>query len=187
MATLSYSFLFFLHIHVIKAHGGEQQCKEDNCPINTYMAFVVPVTLKFINKEIGHGVFAVERIQQGTACWKPVLVKKYSPDEVKITLSEMTPERAHEYLRQAFVLPGDLDHLCVNVDDLGRFVNHSSNPNSGYADFSTDEDASVALRDIEAGEEITVDYGGLGSPDWYKQLCNEYGVLPTDEVARRFR
>lgn len=47
--------------------------------------------------------------------------------------------------------------LCVNQNDEGRFVNHSSQPNCGYA--SVDE-PSVALRDIVAGEELTCDYSG---------------------------
>lgn len=38
-------------------------------------------------------------------------------------------------------------------------MNHSLNPNSGYA---SKEMPSVALRDVAAGEEHTCDYSGLG-------------------------
>ena len=88
------------------------------------------------------------------------------------------------YLRQGFVLASDLNNLCVNTNDLGRYTNHSSNPNSGFAEFTSSTDASVALKDISVGEEITCDYSGLGSPQWYKDLCAQYGVLSTDAVAK---
>eukprot|EP01034_Spumella_vulgaris_P023184 gene23184-29379_t len=53
----------------------------------------------------------------------------------------------------------------------------------GYADFTPDEaERSIALKDISIGDELTCDYNGLGSPQWYKQLCVEYNVLATDEL-----
>ena len=33
---------------------------------------------------------------------------------------------------------------------------------------------------------MTCDYAGLGSPEWYIDLCKEYNVIPTNEVAARF-
>eukprot|EP01036_Dinobryon_divergens_P028220 gene28222-37132_t len=92
-------------------------------------------------------------------------------------------EQAAIWLRQAFVLENEPEYLCVNVDDDGRFVNHSSDPNTGFA--SVDR-PSVALRDIAAGDELTCDYSGLGSPQWYRDLCSSYGALSTDEVVRKF-
>ena len=95
----------------------------------------------------------------------------------------MDREKARIWLRHSFVLMDDSGFLCVNETDNGRFVNHSSTPTSCYA--STTE-PSVAFRDIEAGEEITVDYSGLGDPKWYQDLCQEFDVLTTSEVVRRF-
>ena len=145
--------------------------------------FLVPVDLRFINDLIGHGVFSVGYIPKGTPLWIPALVSKIASDKVSAILNNMSLDKANEYLRQGFVLASDLQHFCVNLNDLGRFVNHSSDPNCGYADFSTVADASVALRDIQAEEEITCDYSGLGSPSWYKELCRKYNVIPTDEVV----
>ncbi len=42
-----------------------------------------------------------------------------------------------------------------------RFINHSSNPNVAYYD----DLSVVALRDIEAGDELTHDYGA----DWAQE------------------
>lgn len=77
-------------------------------------------------------------------------------------------EEARTYLRQAFVLPDDLDHLCVNPQDAGRFVNHSANPNLGF---------NTTLRQIEVGEELVMDYRFHGDPEWYQKICAEYRVL----------
>ena len=145
--------------------------------------FLIAVEIRFVDEGIGCGVFSVGFVEKGTLLWIPSMVKKYSPKETSDILQSMSKNGTQEWLRQAFVLANEPDFLCVNVDDDGRYVNHSSNPNSGFASALL---PCVALRDILAGEEITCDYAGLGSPQWYKTLCDEYGVLPTDEVARRF-
>jgi len=142
--------------------------------------FLIPVELRFVSPEIGHGVFALDFVKKGTEMWTPQLVEKIHFSDVGDRLATLSKEKAHEYLRQGFILATELDYLCVNVDDLGRFTNHSSNPNMGYADGSP---KSIALRDILPNEELTCDYHGLGSPPWYKELCALYGVKPTDEVG----
>lgn len=141
--------------------------------------FLIDVELRWISPVVGHGIFALEYVHEGTEVWIPNLVEKIHFSDVGKRLETFSKDKAHEYLRQGFVVASDLDYLCVNVDDLGRFTNHSSNPNMGYADGSP---KSIALRDIEPNEELTCDYGGLGSPQWYKALCAQYGVTPTDEV-----
>jgi len=149
------------------------------------MGFLIPVELLHIDDKIGHGVFSLEAVSKDTELWLPNLVEKIAADKLKDILQGLSPEKANEYLRQGFILASDLDHFCVNVDDLGRFTNHSSDPNMGYAQFTSGQtETSIALRDILAGEELTCDYSGLGSPQWYKDLCALYNVLPTDEVAK---
>ena len=84
-------------------------------------------------------------------------------------------------LRQSFVAPSNDAALCINPFDNGRFTNHSATPNVGAClDDSVD---SYALQDISEGEELTCDYAGFVTPDWYKQLCQKYGVLTTQEVV----
>jgi len=155
--------------------------KESTVP--AYGGFCVPIEIKFINETIGSGIFSTHFIKAGTLLWTPTLVQKYSPNEVIEMVKSMTKCNAHVWIRQAFVLHDQQNFLCVNITDYGRFMNHSSNPSCGYASESV---TSVALRDILPGDEMTCDYSGLASPEWYKQICVEYNVLPTDEVARRF-
>jgi SET domain-containing protein len=146
--------------------------------------FLVPVEVRFVSDIVGHGVFSLESVKGGTELWIPNLVEKVPSSEVVIRLAAMNNnDEANIFLRQGFVLAAEPGYLCTNVSDMGRFTSHSSNPNMGYADGSN---ISIALRDIGAGEELTCDYAGLGSPPWYKELCLRYGVTPTDEVVRLF-
>jgi SET domain-containing protein len=141
------------------------------------------VEVQYISDTVGHGVFSLDSVKKGTEMWIPNLVEKIPVTEVACRLETMIAEEAQVFLRQGFVLATELDFLCVNVNDLGRFTSHSSKPNMGYAEGGV---TSIALRDIEAGEELTCDYSGLGSPPWYKELCARYEVTPTDEVARLY-
>jgi D-alanine-D-alanine ligase len=45
--------------------------------------------------------------------------------------------------------------------------NHSCNPNTGYVGLNL-----VALRDIRAGEELTIDYAGFANPDTSPFVCS---------------
>jgi hypothetical protein len=55
----------------------------------------------------------------------------------------------------------------------------------GYADFTPGQaEKSFALKDIAVGDELTCNYSGLGSPQWYKDLCVQYNVLATDDVTK---
>ena len=90
--------------------------------------------VKFIDSVKGSGVFTKEFIAEGTLLWVPTLVKKYSLEEVLLYLSgETDREQSAIWLRQAFVLESEPEYLCTNVEDEGRFVNHSSDPNTGFA------------------------------------------------------
>ncbi len=127
------------------------------------------------------GVFAKQDIAKGTTIWQPTsLIKKLSLEEVYARLESMTPEEAHIFLKHAFVMPSEDDKLCINPTDDGRFTNHSSNPNEYVPEGGKE---AFAARNIKAGEELTIDYSGLASPQWYKELCHKYGVMSTDEVV----
>ena len=119
--------------------------------------FKIPIEVKFINDQKGCGVFSKEYVKADTLIWTPSLVIKYTSDECSEILSKMNKNDANTWLRQSYVLESEPNVLCVNQTDEGRFVNHSSQPNCGYASV---ENPCVALRGIDPEEEITCDYSG---------------------------
>ena len=147
------------------------------------MGFKVLVEVRIIDDIKGKGVYLLENVTKGTLLWTDDLVTQIHKDDLVVMLSKMEKNEARVFLRQAFVLADKLDYLNVNPEDDGRYVNHSSEPNCGYASKAK---PSVALRDIEKGEEITCNYSGLGSPEWYKDLCKHYGCLSTEQVVEQF-
>lgn len=107
--------------------------------------------LRFINPEIGHGVFATEFIPRGTIIWvQDPLDRELSREEVERLPSELQ-ERVLKYCyrnnRGCFVLSWDHN----------RYINHSFNSNC----IMTADHLELVVRDIQPDEEITDDYGYL--------------------------
>jgi hypothetical protein len=142
--------------------------------------FLVPVAVRPCTEQPskGQGVFVLQACASGTRLWEPSLVTRRPAVEAAAFLASLPRDEASTLLRQSFVTAEDVHSLCSNPDDLGRFMNHSARPNCA-AGLS----GGVALRDISSGEELTCDYAGLASPDWYEQLCAQYDCLPTRAVV----
>jgi SET domain-containing protein len=145
----------------------------------------VPVIVKECPEpDKGLGVFATATIDKGTLMWKPSTITKMSPQQAQELLDSMPAEEARVFLRHCFVVPNDTEHLCCNPRDNGRFTNHHHQPNAGACvDACAD---SFALRTIHEGEEVTCDYRLYANPEWYLDLCKQFGCMSTAEVARRF-
>lgn len=99
----------------------------------------------------GVGVFAAERVAKGA------VISRFDPafDRLIPTGEYLAaPPHLKSLLdRYAFPHPKDAAFIVYEVDN-SRFMNHSKTPNTDYSDFA----AGLALRDIEAGEELTCDY-----------------------------
>ena len=74
-----------------------------------------------------------------------------------------------------------LDHVyhcngsVVDIIDDGKLFNHSDDPNS-YSAPTGDDLNSYAIKEIKIGDEICEDYGAFEWPDWFKDLCYEFGA-----------
>jgi uncharacterized protein len=105
----------------------------------------------------GLGVFAMATIAKGTLVWRfePGLDMEFAPDIVA-TL----PAHAQTFFAHYGYLDRNVRRIILCFDDA-RFVNHSGAPNvaTDYARHPYGLD--VALRDIAAGEELTMDYAGF--------------------------
>ena len=105
----------------------------------------------------GLGLFAAERITQGTIIWRFTPGFDLDLDPAQL---ELQPSPVRERLRHYGYLDPRLKRFILGCDDA-RFINHSNSPNM-RVDFSADSyGLDVAVRDIEVGEELTVDYGSV--------------------------
>lgn len=103
----------------------------------------------------GLGVFAAAPIAKGATVWRftPGFDLELDPRQV-----EAQPEHFRRVLRHYGYVDPRLGRFILCCDDA-RFLNHADPPNL-VADFDADRyGVDVAARDIEAGEELTVDYG----------------------------
>jgi len=111
----------------------------------------------------GIGLFADEFIPRGTVIWRysPGLDRVFTREEL-MSMSELDREFLETYCFKYF----GKYYLCV---DDARFMNHSTNPNC--TDVGVDEikdndmGYTAALKDIQAGEELTCDYSFFGGAD----------------------
>ena len=74
-------------------------------------------------------------------------------------------------------------YLSQNIDEVG----HSSSDRTFHAESCSDGVSSYALRDIEAGEELTDDYGTFDDVAWYEALCADYMAYSCLRVGREHR
>mmetsp|Transcript_21791 Transcript_21791/g.60573 ORF Transcript_21791/g.60573 Transcript_21791/m.60573 type:complete len:210 (-) Transcript_21791:21-650(-) len=173
----------------------------------TEPAFVVPVAIKLVPELYGegqYGVIATAPIPAKTKIWVWTdRVRQIPPDEIEHYLEQQAlammmtrNDRASDaktqqqdnkesrlleakqiILRQGFVLPAPNDQIFnSNPTDAGRFMNHSNTPTCG---------PDGTLRDVEIGEELTMDYSFHGNPTWYQEICRKYSVLTEAQVAEK--
>lgn len=107
--------------------------------------------LRWVNAEIGYGAYATRLIPRGTITWvRCDFDQTFSPERIA-SLRGLHREIINKY---GFVDPRGNTILCW---DHGRYVNHACAPTCLSPGF----DFEIAVRDIEAGEELTDDYGSL--------------------------
>ena len=107
--------------------------------------------LRYIDEQIGFGVFATKFIPKGTIVWALDPFDQILQPNV---LEEIDPYRKAIIEKYAYRNEKGQYVLCW---DLGRYVNHSFHANC----MGTAYQCEVAIRDIYPGEQITDDYGTL--------------------------
>ena len=108
----------------------------------------------------GIGVFATAPIAKGTEVWR------FTPGfdlDLDPSIIEDFPEHLQDWFAHFGYVDNHLGRLIVCLDNA-RFINHSSHPNL-RSDYGRDRyGPDYAIRDIEAGEELTADYSGFEDP-----------------------
>ena len=135
--------------------------------------------LRFINEKIGYGVVALKPIPCGTITWVlDKLDRKFTPQEVK-AMDELYQEVLDKYTYRN----AEGNHiLCW---DIARFVNHSSRSNC----LTTAYEFEIAIRDIDAGEELTDDYGYLNLEEPFEVVPEEgsnRNIIYPDDLLRHY-
>jgi hypothetical protein len=112
----------------------------------------------------GVGVFAITRIPSG----QRGIFSRDTSEWIPVTKAEVERLPGHSrFLVENYCLFDD-DHYFIpeygfKMADLVVFLNHSDTPNIESVNEGED---FVALRDIEAGEELFIDYGEIvDAPD----------------------
>jgi hypothetical protein len=116
--------------------------------------------VQFIDNEKGFGLFATRPIPCGTITWTRDLLDR------EITPAEM---EAYDPRYQEILLKYSFRNNIGNYIfcwDNGRYINHSFNSNCCLTPY----DFEIAIRDIEAGEELTDDYGYLNIIEPFEAL-----------------
>ena len=104
----------------------------------------------YINKSDIHGIgcFADEFISKDTLIWQ------LSDLELNITKERFKelPDTAQDYLRKFADWDKELGRIIMSFDN-DKYMNHSFAPNVRF-----DNQKTYAVRDIQKGEELTINY-----------------------------
>ena len=132
---------------------------------------MVPYEVRLIPDK-GRGLFATKDIKKGEVVWEDILTGKFT-DELswRRFVSSIPYELACEVYKWSYVLYDKKSgKTLVHLDlDDASFTNTADDDDEGPN--STNGELSIALRDIKAGEEITMSYSGLtDNIGWYKKM-----------------
>ena len=130
--------------------------------------------LKFINEQVGYGVFATSDIAEGTIV--------YVKDSLELSISPTDYLMHTEEMKEVIDKYSYIDETGNRIIswDFAKYVNHCCNCNS----ISTGYGFEIAIRDIKKGEQITDEYGLFNLTEPMTLLCGEENcrkeIKPTD-------
>lgn len=101
----------------------------------------------------GIGLYADEFIPAGTLVWQ--FISGFDIKFSKWALERLHPLAQKSVMHYCYVDINDADTIVLCSNDA-RFMNHSQRPNTAASAHGAED--SIALRDIQAGEELTYDY-----------------------------
>lgn len=119
--------------------------------------------LRYINEQMGFGVFATQFIPKGTITWALDELDQILEPNYLDTIDKYKAEIIKKYAYR------NQDGKFVLCWDLGRYVNHSFHANC----MGTAYEFEIAIRDIYPGEQLTDDYGTLNIDEPFECISEE--------------
>lgn len=112
---------------------------------------------------------------------------------LEFTGKKLTFQQVKDLGYQEHAHPVGLDLYVDNHNPMPEsYVNHSCNPTMGFSNTST----LIALKDLNAGDEITFDYSLITADNWHmichcgskkcRKIIGNYVDLP-EEVKQKYR
>jgi hypothetical protein len=163
------------------------------------LGFRFPYSIEKTNDK-GLGIFSSEAIKQGSIVWQHVQGQYvvYDEQSFRAAIEQMSHAEVVYELTHVFGLK-EFPGCLIRILDDGVLVNHSSNANlatsNATARYTWPDVASpqylrdvtvkllddrytlTATRDIEKGEELTIDYSvDVVDPPYYDVLFEQYGI-----------
>lgn len=130
----------------------------------------------------GVGLFADQDIKRGDIVWQytPESCATFTQEQFQVFINsfQKTESQIIQYYLTYTYYQSFMNSLIFCLDN-GRFVNHSGEPNLATPSYLPREMAwqySVALRDVEKGEELTENYNTYDHSEWLDDLCRDFGV-----------
>lgn len=127
----------------------------------------------------GKGMIAEEFIAKGTLIWEfeQEKVKIFNSKEELISYVESSSEESHKECLNYIYGMGE---SAILLFDDTKYWNHSKNPN---LEENKDLTKYYACRDIQKGEEITMNYLKCQIIDWLEKLLKDYGFDNTMDAV----
>ena len=132
--------------------------------------------LRPADPRVGYGVFATRRIPRGTISWvHDALDQTFTPDEV----ARLVPLLRNAVEHFAYL---ELTGAYVLCWDHARYNNHACRPA-----IRTVGDFDIVVRDIEAGDELTIEYAVVNVRVGFICVCGDAhcrGTVQPSDVDR---
>jgi hypothetical protein len=128
--------------------------------------------VRFVSEHIGRGVFATAPIPRGT------IIYVRDPLETRLAPSQFNAlDAEHKQIAEKYSYIDAEGHMVMSWDHA-KFMNHCCECNT----IGTGYGFEIAIRDIQAGEELTSEYGVLNLQLEYEIGC---GCVGCRSVLRR--
>lgn len=125
----------------------------------------------------GTGLFAVERVRKGAPVWRFQPGFDHAFDQAAF---EALPPLTREHTRWFCFVSKETGHVILSGDHA-CFINHAPDPSTGAPPDKAWDGTTVALRDLEPGDEITCDYFAYDADaEWKLRTSDLPGSPPAD-------